>query len=341
MATVTCKGCGRQIQDYDKQCLYCNTPNDAYKESSSVFGSFGSSFGSSLGGSSFGSSFGGSFGSNQPTDFGVGKDFLDVDLNAIPSAETATKPVEEYKDLPKWEPKKEPVREPIYRESVREDTPVQKQESIYKPEEKPLYQSFTQNTTRNNPHLDDSMQPRECGYAGPLSKEESVPPRSMSSFFDSQDDNKAETDFHTTGAVFTESEPINLTKPARSQKTTPSAQPSDYKQKLDQYRQANGYGEYSTGYQAKQNPNSRVRKTTYTPSATSTSGGPIDPVAPKPYAWMEQRNDDYSYLDTPASKEKSKKNKMSTKTVFLIIFLVYGGQFVLSFLFTILSFILN
>lgn len=85
MATIRCENCGRYIQDSDRNCLYCNTPNAQYKESiyESSFGSFGSSFCSG----SF-STVKSSFESNRnTTDFGVGQDFVDVGIPLQPEAQ--------------------------------------------------------------------------------------------------------------------------------------------------------------------------------------------------------------------------------------------------------------
>lgn len=103
MATIRCEHCGRYIMDSDRNCLYCNTPNKQYKEKNydSPFGSF-SSFGSSDFGSSFstgsfsGTDFSSSFAEKkEPTDFGVGKDFADVEHEKV----TEPTPI---KSRPEW-----------------------------------------------------------------------------------------------------------------------------------------------------------------------------------------------------------------------------------------------
>lgn len=97
MATIKCSECGRYIQDSDKSCLYCNAANLNYKEKElgafGSFGSFGSSFGSdTFSSSSFGSDFKSSFDTPAtPTDFGVGKDFLDADKYSMPQPDVQDK----------------------------------------------------------------------------------------------------------------------------------------------------------------------------------------------------------------------------------------------------------
>ena len=232
MATIRCSNCNRYIQDFDRQCLYCNTPNKQYKprsyESVGSFGSF----------DSFGNSASHDFSSSTLT-------------NSVPK-----------KDFHETEPSCH----------VEEKSAMVKKKSATVEE-----------------------------------KSTTVGLGTMASFFTVPMEDITESD----------PEPV-------LQQTRFTSVKENYREKLDNYRKANGYGEYSPSHKFSD-------EETYTSShnknySSSDYSGRID---------LTSR----SHV-RKSSKKKVKKN-VTVKTVLLIIFLFYFGQFFFTVLLGIISILLG
>lgn len=205
MATIKCSNCGRSIQDWEKTCLYCNTPNKDYKEktfgswdSSFGVGSFGSSFGdSSL--SSFGSSFDGPIGSSEFANSAISvSDFCKTnETDSIGSFDEFDKPT---KRLSSFFTSSEPVTAPPVTQELHKESP---KKIVYSWEK----QKSTEDISVTTHYLPSESTIRTASPRSP---------------------------YHTNKKI--ENSHVQ---------STGNTAPGDYRAKLEQYRREHGYGDYA------------------------------------------------------------------------------------------------
>lgn len=286
MATIKCATCERFIRDSDRNCLYCNTPNPEYKEKEfGSFGSFGNSFSSgSFSGSFSDSGFKSSFDApSTPTDFGVGKDFLEVDPYAV---------------------KPEEAKEP---EEVIKPKAIKQENVDYEP-------SFAKTSLSN--YLNSSSQS--------VFDEEPVVTSSMSSFFEPAA--IVEDDGDELGSSFISATPVSKPKNTHAPSYT-QVSPAVRKEKLDNYRKANGYGEYTP--QKKMLNKNVLAKETYNPPRYDYGGGPID---------VPDDSSAYGSRDRiPTSRRLNSSKQIGVGEIISFIICFYILQFVLKVVFFVLS----